>query len=198
VDLLSNIAGEGMTIFQWGVVIGASLVAACGDLRERRIPNALTFPLLAVGLIWASWAGGLSGLAEAAAACVLLALPYVLMFMFAGGGAGDAKLMGAIGAWLGLRQGAVVFVCVAVAGAVLAIAKAIEQRELKSVVTSILVSIYTFMLLVISRKTPRLVEDRPDKDRSGNKLDIPYGVAIFAGVCATAAIVWLWGVEWLW
>ncbi len=196
-DLLSNIAVEGMVVFQWGVVICASLVAARSDLRERRIPNALTFPLLAVGLIWASWLGGLSGLAESAGACVLLALPYVLMFMFAGGGAGDAKLMGAIGAWLGLRQGAVVFVCVAAAGVVLAIAKAIEQKQLKSVLTSILVSIYTFMLLVIGRKMPRLADDRPDKNRSG-KLDIPYGVAIFAGVCATAGIVWLWGVEWLW
>lgn len=196
-DLLSNIANEGMAVFQWGVVICASLVAACGDLRERRIPNALTFPLLAVGLIWASWLGGLPGLVEAAAACVLLALPYVLMFMFAGGGAGDAKLMGAIGAWLGLRQGAVVFVCVAAAGVVLAIAKAMAQKQLRSVLTSILVSIYTFMLLVIGRKTPRLADGRPDKDRSG-KLDIPYGIAIFAGVSVTGAIVWLWGVEWLW
>jgi Flp pilus assembly protein protease CpaA len=121
----------------------------------------------------------------------------VLMFMFAGGGAGDAKLMGAIGAWLGLRQGAVVFVCVAAAGVVLAIAKAIAQKQLRSVLTSILVSICTFMLLVIGRKTPRLAVERSDKDRSG-KLDIPYGIAIFAGVCATAGIVWLWGVEWLW
>lgn len=196
-DLLSNIAVENMTVFQWGVVIGASLVAACSDLRERRIPNALTFPLLAVGLIWAVCTGGLSGLAEAVAACVLLALPYVLMFIFAGGGAGDAKLMGAIGAWLGLRQGVVVFVCVAMAGVVLAIAKAISQKQLRAVLTSILVSIYTFMLLVIGRRTPRPVTERPDKNRSG-KLDIPYGVAIFAGVCVTAAIVWLWGVEWLW
>ena len=117
--------------------------------------------------------------------------------MFAGGGAGDAKLMGAIGAWLGLRQGAVVFVCVAMAGVVLAIAKAIEQKQLKSVLTSILVSIYTFMLLIIGRRAPQLATERPDKNRSG-KLDIPYGVAIFAGVCATAGIVWLWGVEWLW
>jgi len=73
VDLLSSITVESMNVFQWGVVIGASLVAALGDLRDRRIPNALTFPLLVVGLIWATWFGGLSGLAGAVGACLLLA-----------------------------------------------------------------------------------------------------------------------------
>jgi prepilin signal peptidase PulO-like enzyme (type II secretory pathway) len=87
-------------LFQWGVVFGTSLAAAIFDLRSKRIPNALTIPLLVAGLVWATWIGGLSGLGNAAAACFLLALPYVFLFLFAKGGAGDAKLMGAIGAWL--------------------------------------------------------------------------------------------------
>ena len=105
--LISEISYVTMAIFQWGVVIGASLFAVVSDIRQRRIPNALTFPLLAVGLIWAACFGGLAGLLEALGACALLALPYVLLFIFVGGGAGDAKLMGAIGAWLGLRYGLV-------------------------------------------------------------------------------------------
>ena len=103
-------------LLQWGVVIGASLVAAAFDLQTRRIPNALTMPLLLAGLIRAIWLGRLLGLADAAAACFLLAMPFVLLFVFAGGGAGDAKLMGAIGAWLGLAQGMRVLLCVAAAG----------------------------------------------------------------------------------
>ena len=38
---------------QWGVVIGASLVAALVDARTFRIPNKLTFPLFGSGLVWA-------------------------------------------------------------------------------------------------------------------------------------------------
>ena len=95
------------TIFQWSVVIVASLAAAAFDLRTRHIPNILTGPLLLSGLIWSGWHGGLAGLGDAAAACAVLAVPFVFMFLFCNGGAGDAKLMAGIGAWLGLAQSVV-------------------------------------------------------------------------------------------
>jgi Flp pilus assembly protein protease CpaA len=196
--LLVNVEDESMALYRWGVVIGASLVAAGFDLRQGRIPNALTFPLLIVGLVLAAWLGGLAGLGESVGACALLALPYVLLFFFVGGGAGDAKLMGALGAWLGLRHGLIALVCVIMAGAVLAIVKAIVQRRLKLVLTSIFVSFYAFVLFLFAPGTVRRASDGTDASgRSGN-LDLPYGVAIFAGVCAAAGISGIWGVEWLW
>ncbi len=185
--LLSSITNERLAVIQWGIVLGASLVAAGCDLRTRRIPNVLTFPLLLVGLIWAIWHGGLLSLAEAAGACILLALPYVLLFVFAHGGAGDAKLMGAIGAWLGLTQGAIVLCCVATAGIVLAIAKAIAQRQVKIVLTSVFVSVCTFMLSLTG--TMRFTSNLADRGQSDG-LDVPYGVAIFAGVSAGGVIIW--------
>jgi prepilin peptidase CpaA len=188
-----------MNVFQWGVVIGASLVAAAGDLRERRIPNALTFPLLVVGLIWATWMGGFSGLAGAVGACLLLALPFVFLFVFAGGGAGDAKLMGAIGAWLGLTQSVIVLLCVAAAGIILALAKAIAQRNLRFVLTNVFISCYTFIVCGAGGRRIRPADERTDETAGQpGGLEVPYGVAIFAGVCVAAAIVGLWGVEWLW
>ena len=186
----SDITVETMTVFQWGVVIGASLLAAVSDLRERRIPNALTFPLLIVGLLWAAWFGGLAGLAESAGACALLALPYVLLFLFVGGGAGDAKLMGAIGAWLGLRNGLTVLACVAIVGGILAIAKAIARKRLKFVLTSVFVSFYGLILYLITHRTMKLADEQIEIRQPGD-LDIPYGVAIFAGVCAGGGIIWL-------
>ena len=188
-QLSSGITDE--TLFQWGVVIGASLVAAIYDLRTRRIPNALTVPLLAAGLVWAAWRGGLSGLAEAVGACFLLALPYVLLFLYAKGGAGDAKLMGAIGAWLGLAQGITVLLCVVTAGCVLAIATALAKKRLKSVLTSIFLSFYRFMLLLSGYRTMQHTADRDDVDQRYD-LTIPYGVAIFAGVCVAGGIVLIW------
>jgi len=179
-----------MTVLQWGVVIGASLLAAVGDLCVRRIPNAFTFPLLIGGLIWSAWFGGLASFAEAAGACVLLALPYIILFIFVGGGAGDAKLMGAIGAWLGLRQGLTVFACVAIAGGILAIAKAIAKKRLKFVLTSVFVSFYGLILYLVTHRTMKLADEQTDIKPSGD-LDIPYGVAIFAGVCAGGGVIWL-------
>jgi Flp pilus assembly protein protease CpaA len=199
VDLLLGIRGESMNVFRWGVVIGASLVAALGDMRHRRIPNALTFPLLIVGLIWAGWSGGFAGLGQAAGACVLLGAPYVLLFVFAGGGAGDAKLMGAIGAWLGLKQSIVVLLCVASVGIVLAVLKAVSQRRLKFVLTNVLISVYTFVVCVAGGRRPKPAGEGTDNDAAqSGALELPYGVAICLGVLAAAAVVWTWGVDWLW
>lgn len=192
-----NFTDKSIALYQWGVVIGSSLVAAGFDMRQGRIPNALTFPLLIVGLVFTTWLGGLAGLIEAIGACALLALPYVILFVFFGGGAGDAKLMGAIGAWLGLKHGLFVLVCVIIAGGVLAIAKAISKKQLKFVLTSVFISIYTFILLLIGRKTMRPESYRTDNEQSGN-LVLPYGIAIFSGVCTAAIIIGMWGVEWIW
>jgi prepilin peptidase CpaA len=179
---------EQMTIaIQWGIVIGASLAAAVWDLRTRRIPNMLTIPVLAAGLIWAGWTAGLWGIANAASACLWLALPFVLLFVFGGGGAGDAKLMGAIGVWLGLSQGTVVLVCVMIAGIVLSLCKAVINKKLKIVLMNVFISVYTFIIYALSHRTKQLAFNR-DCFVSTDALTIPYGTAIFAGVCIAGSL----------
>jgi prepilin peptidase CpaA len=198
VELLLGITDESMNLFQWGVVIGASLVAAVGDVRHRRIPNALTFPLLVAGLAWSAWMGGFSGLAGAVGACLLLAAPYVFLFVFAGGGAGDAKMMGAVGAWLGLKQSVLVLLCVAVTGIVLAVIKAVAHKRLKLALTNVFVTCYSFIICVAGGRRISSDERADVNEGQSGVMELPYGLAICAGVCAAAAIVKLWGVEWLW
>ncbi|MCH8268379.1 MAG: prepilin peptidase [Acidobacteria bacterium] len=74
------------------------------DLRSRRIPNWLTLPALLLGLgvntVILGWDGTKVALGGAGLALGLL-LPFVLL---RGLGAGDWKLMGALGAWLGPIQ----------------------------------------------------------------------------------------------
>ena len=138
-----------MALIQWSIVIGVSLVAAVFDALTNRIPDVITIPLLLAGLIRSAWTNGSPGFVDAIAACVLLALPYVLMFFFAHGGAGDAKLMGAVGAWLGLFQGLIVFCCVAIAGIILAVATALIRRRLKVILGNLVLSVYSFMRLIL-------------------------------------------------
>ena len=184
-----DIADEKIAAIQWGVVIGASLLAAVFDLRTRRIPNAITGPLLLTGLVQAVWIGGLAGLADSVGACVVLALPYIVMFLFAYGGAGDAKFMGAAGAWLGLKQGVIALFCVAAAGVVIAVARAIARKRLRFVMGNIFVSVCTFLLTGHGMAQNKPGQTGPDETGA---LIIPYGVAMFAGVCVGGLFVLLW------
>lgn len=184
-----------VTVVQWGVVLGASLAAAITDVRSRRIPNALTLPLVVTGLLYALLHEGFGGLGQAAAACVLVALPYMLLFVFAGGGAGDAKMMGAIGAWLGLEAGVVVLLAVAVTGAVFGLLNLAFRRQLGLGLRRIGASFYVMMVALCSgRKGWAMIKPDPEQSTEAvdKRLTMPYGPAIFIGVCIGAFLVHSW------
>jgi prepilin peptidase CpaA len=175
---------------QWGTVLGASLAAAIFDARSRRIPNWLTGSLLASGLVHAALVGGLAGLADSASACVLLALPYVVLFAMAGGGAGDAKLMGALGSWLGLVYGTATLVGVCVAGVVLALLWAALAGRLKAVVESVSGLAMGVVYPLVGAGSFRDIPSYLPSVRDGQTM--PYGLAIFAGVVLTGVGFLLW------
>lgn len=84
------------------VALAVVLVTAIGtDLRSSRIPNWLTFSAMAFALVGHVWLGGMPAmmfsLAGLAAGLGLFVIPYAL----GGIGAGDVKLMAAIGAIVG-------------------------------------------------------------------------------------------------
>jgi len=182
---------------QWGVVLGASLAAAILDVRTRRIPNSLTLPLAVGGLVYAAWTSGIIGLGESAAACLLLALPYVILFAVAGGGAGDAKMMGAIGAWLGLRAGIVVLVAVAITGGVFGLLRILAARERGTALSRLYAWLYVAAIAVSGgRQGWALLKSEPGEEKKerneGLRLTIPYGPAIFIGACIGAWVVHSW------
>lgn len=175
---------------QWGVAIAVSLIAVVLDLRSRRIPNLLTGPALLAGLIWATTSAGFAGLCESLAGAVLIAAPYVILFALAGGGAGDAKLMGALGAWLGLVNGVIVLLAVALSGVILAVVYAVAKGRVGAVLAHV---------RQILRVAAFVVYRRGDKDatkgvmpKTEEMVTMPYGAAIFSGVCIAAGAVLIW------
>jgi prepilin peptidase CpaA len=181
---------ETLRMIQWGAVISASLAAAVIDVKYRRIPNLLCGPLFLAGLLWSLSNNGVKGLTEAVASAVLLSLPFVLLFIFAGGGAGDAKLTGAIGAWLSINESAVTLACICIVGGILGIVVAIYRGKLKLVLINLFFIVFDFVSAILSVGGIRSPAKDAGKDR-GEKLAIPYGVAIFIGVCVAGIIVWL-------
>ena len=77
--------------------------AAVWDVRERRIPNNLTLPVFAVGLIYQAFHGW-AGLADAGLGFLVGFGTLFVLWMIGGGGGGDVKLMGALSVWLGFRM----------------------------------------------------------------------------------------------
>ena len=176
---------QSTAIIQWGVVLAASLAAALIDIRSRRIPNVLTVPLFAAGLVQAAWFDGFDGLKSSLLAAVILGLPYVVLFVFAGGGAGDAKLMAGIGAWLGLANGVAALLAISICAIVLALLKAIFARRFFEVLNNIRVILLSFMFFVSTKGAAKYAGgmETAEDERA---LTIPYGPAIFAGVVAAA------------
>jgi leader peptidase (prepilin peptidase)/N-methyltransferase len=117
-------------------VIGAGSVLGWGllalgwiDLRVWRLPDAITWPLAALGLVATGWLEP-EALWDHAAACVLaggglwaLAWTYRRWRGRDGLGMGDVKLLAAGGAWVGLAAMPWVLLAAAVMGLVFALAR---------------------------------------------------------------------------
>jgi prepilin peptidase CpaA len=109
-----------MTTAQMVAVLVAG-VACVSDLRTRRIPNALTFGAAGAAVLFHVWTGGLAGgLASVGGLVVGAGLMFVL-FALGGMGAGDVKLLAALGAWLGPINAVWMVLYTGIAGGVIAL-----------------------------------------------------------------------------
>src|SRR5262245_28765406 len=113
---------------QWIGAFALAVIACWCDIRTRRIPNWLTFPAAALGLIAATAMHGGSGAAASAIGWFVGLLLFFPLFALRGLGGGDVKLMGALGAWLGTSMVLGVAFYTTLAGGVLAIVLIVRHR----------------------------------------------------------------------
>jgi len=107
------------------------LPASVFDLRQRRIPNALTFPAMAAGIIYWSYLNGLDGFMHGSGGLLLGIGTLVLFYLMGMMGAGDVKLMGAVGSFLGPQGVFVAFLYSAVVGGLYALFVLVRSKALK-------------------------------------------------------------------
>lgn len=89
--------------------VALTLVALVWDLRTRRIPNAVTVSAFLAALLFHGIAGGWAGLGHALGGFGTGFGLLFILWLVGGGGGGDVKLMGALGAWLGAPLVLIVF-----------------------------------------------------------------------------------------
>ena len=115
------------------VPLAATLLwAAVEDMRTRRIRNWLTFSLLLTGVAQSFLPGRTVSPGESALGLLTgFALP-LLLFVIGALGAGDVKLLTAIGAWIGAAAILRVFAVEAVIGMLLVLTQAAAAGRLRT------------------------------------------------------------------
>ena len=161
------------------VAIGA--VATVTDWRSRRIPNAVTFGATAVALAFALATGGIDGVGKSLAGFALGLLIFLPLFLVRALGAGDVKLLAAIGAWLGPSLVGWVAVYGAIAGGALAVPWLLWRGQLRRTLANIW-SLFVHWRLSGWKPHPVVTLDNPDAVR------MPYALPIALGAVAA---LWL-------
>src|SRR5271165_3189340 len=159
-----------------------AVVAAILDLRQHRIPNWLTYPGIILGFVFRGAFMGWKGLATALAGCLLAGGVMFLFFVVRAMGAGDVKIMAAIGAFVGPSNAVEVLLATAICGGVLAIAYALYRKRMISTLKN-LASVLRFHAWAGVQAHPEVNLDNPEA------LRMPYGLAIALGTLYAFAVV---------
>jgi prepilin peptidase CpaA len=145
-------------------------IAVVTDIRRRRIYNVLTFPAMALGIVLNTVLHGGAGLLLSVTGLLLGAAIFFIPVAAGGRGAGDLKLLAAIGA---LGGPVFVFWCAiftSMIGGVYALVMLLAKRRLFSVIGGWAIDLYTL-------QTPRMTSN----------IRLPYAIPIALG--AVAALV---------
>lgn len=162
-----------------------TLVAGCAfDLRERRIPNALTYGALSCALVLRFALDGYDVQAGVLGAALGLLVGFVL-FAVGALGAGDAKLFMAVGAFLGPVLLVPAMALAAVAGGALGVFYAWKEGFLWVLFVT-LRDLAIYGVTLGARGSRRSLADSPVV------LTMPYALAIAAG--SFAALVHAGGI----
>jgi prepilin peptidase CpaA len=162
------------------VVLGMVALAAAIDIQTRRIPNLLTFGGAAIAFALHAWSGGWSGLGLSITGWLLGAALFFPLFALGGMGAGDVKLLAAVGAFFGPVGVLRAALFTVIAGGLLALAVATIRGYIGRALSN-LWTMFAFWRAAGLQPVPGLTVD----DTQGPRL--AYGAAIAAG---TFAAVW--------
>jgi prepilin peptidase CpaA len=162
------------------------IVAAAYDVRFRRIPNWLVLAGLVLGIGLNTFLFEWSGLRHSLFGLGLGFLVYFPLYLLRGMGAGDVKLMAAIGSIVGAANWLGIFLITAVLGGLIAIILLLFRGRLRN-------SLWNVAFLVQRLSTLKAPYAREELDISSPKsMKLPHGLVIACGSLLFLAAAWIW------
>jgi prepilin peptidase CpaA len=159
------------------ILIPLLITAVIWDIRKARIPNWLTFPsiILAIGYWTAS--NGMEGFLFSVGGVTTGLAALIFFYALGGMGAGDVKLMGAVGGLLGPKWVFVAFLLTGFAGGLYAIGLLAFKGKLIETGKRYWTIFKTFLI------TRKLIYVPPAGKAA--ELRLRYGLAIAIGTCCS-------------
>jgi prepilin peptidase CpaA len=153
-------------------------VASIHDIRERRIPNVLSGPAIVAGLTIHAALGGWSGLGDSALAGLVAGAVSLVFWIVGGMGAGDVKLMAAVGCLTGFFPLSMILISTAVTGGLFAVALSLYHGRLRETLGNVAV--------LMEHHRRRGLEQHPDLNIKGPRtISMPFALPIAAGCLVT-------------
>jgi prepilin peptidase CpaA len=172
------------------LLLAVALAAAVFDIRSRRIPNALCLAGLAAGIAVNVFLSGWSGLGRAGAGCLVAFGVYFVLYLAHAMGAGDVKLMAALGSIAGLEDWLRITALTWMVGAVFALVLAAWRGRLRTTIWNVAYITQEWL----SRRAPYMRREELDV-RSEKALCMPHGVSIAVGTLLVVFLS-LWQPAW--
>jgi prepilin peptidase CpaA len=163
--------------------------AAFFDAKEKKIPNLLTFSVMIIGLILNIIMSSLSGVVFSFYGFIIGVAVFFIPFTLGLMGAGDVKLMAAIGALMGWKFTVLSSIFSAIAGILVVFVYLIYKKRLFAyfrkyfvvIARIILKYIYFSDKNIIGRKLKKFAYAKEIQDKENERLYVPYGLAIALG-----------------
>ena len=158
------------------IMVPGILWASWFDYKERRVPNWLNAAIAAMGFMAQGWFFGWSGLGAGALGLLVGFAVLIVPWLMHGMGAGDVKLMMAIGVWLGPGWTALAFCVGGVVGGVIAVVMILSSGRFWQAYANMATIAYK-----LSNRSTILSEFGSAKSFGNSSQLLPYGVPLTVG-----------------
>jgi prepilin peptidase CpaA len=129
------------------ILISVLLVAGVTDLRSSKIPNWLTISAMTAGLLSHSLFNGMSGFLFSAKGLGLGFALFFLLYVLGGMGAGDVKLLAAVGSFIGAEAVFTAGIVTMLLGGLYAIAMMISYYGVRASLNKVITILKSWLLM---------------------------------------------------